>query len=148
MNCTAAQRLISAERDGPLGGAGQAGLAEHLAGCPACRRFQGSLADAAVAWRATTATAPAPDAALEWQRLQRRLAPAGRPASRRQPRLWWGLSLAATAALAVALWIPRAAPVAESGWVEVGEGTSSATVYVDAQSGWLVVWAVSEGERS
>ncbi|MEN9661268.1 MAG: hypothetical protein RL324_217 [Verrucomicrobiota bacterium] len=71
----------------------------------------------------------------------------GRRAPARRLVLCWGWSLAAAAGLAVAVGIPRSAPVADSGLVEVGEGNSSATVYVDAQSGWLVVWAVSDADR-
>lgn len=147
MDCHAAQRLISAARDRALGDAEQAGLGEHLAGCPECRRLRDALAEAAVAWRHTVADAPVPDARLEWQRIQRRMAPGRSPVSSRRPALWWGLSLATAAVLALALWTPRTAPRLETaGDVEVGE-KSSATVYVDAQSGWLVVWAVSDTDR-
>jgi hypothetical protein len=44
------------------------------------------------------------------------------------------------------LWSPPAAPAGVADLVEVGEG-GSATVYVDAQSGWLVVWAVDDANR-
>jgi predicted anti-sigma-YlaC factor YlaD len=147
MDCHDAQRLISDARDRALGDAEQAGLGEHLAGCAECRHLRDSLAEAANAWRATVAQATAPDARLEWQRIQRRLAPGHHPATNRRPARWWGLSLAAAAGLALALWTPRTTPVAETaGLVEVGE-KASATVYVDAQSGWLVVWAVSDTDR-
>lgn len=147
MNCQAAQRLISAARDGALGGSEQAELEVHLAECAGCRRMSDTLADAANVWRDTVASAPVPDAKLEWQRLQRQLVPATRSVPVRRPALWWGLSVAAAAGLALAVWIPRAAPAGDSNYVEVGEGNSSATVYVDAQSGWLVVWAVNDADR-
>lgn len=147
MNCTSAQRLISAARDGALGGSEQTALEEHLAECSGCRQLRETLAAAADSWRTTVAAAPVPDAKLEWQRIQLQMSPAGRRAPARRPVLWWGLSLAAAAGLALALLIPRPASAANSEFVEVGEGNSSATVYVDAQSGWLVVWAVSDADR-
>lgn len=147
MNCPSAQRLISAARDGALDGSEQSALEAHLTGCPACRQLRDVLATAAEAWKSTTAAVPAPDAKLEWQRIQRRLTPAGPPARARRPVLWWGLSLAAAAGLALAMWVPGPAPVVDAEFVEVGEGSSSATVYVDAQTGWLVVWAVRDADR-
>jgi predicted anti-sigma-YlaC factor YlaD len=148
MDCRAAQRLISAARDRALDDAEQAGLGKHLERCAGCRRMRDNLAEAAVAWRETVAANPVPDARLEWQRIQRQLAPGSSMSGRRRPALWWGVSLAAAAGLVLALWTPRTAPVAETaGLVEVGE-KASATVYVDAQSGWLVVWAVSDTDRT
>jgi predicted anti-sigma-YlaC factor YlaD len=145
MNCHAAQRLVSAARDGELGGPDRAALDGHLAGCAGCRRMSEALAEAAGAWKSRDAAAAVPDAKLEWQRLQRKLSPASVPTSR--SGVWWGLSLAAAAGLALALWTPRPAAVSDGQLVEVGDGQASATVYVDAQSGWLVVWAVDDADR-
>jgi predicted anti-sigma-YlaC factor YlaD len=147
MNCTSAQRLISAARDGALDGSAQSALDAHLAECPACRQMRDTLAASAAAWRSTTVAVPLPDAKLEWQRIQRRLSPDRHPPRARRPVLWWGLSLAAAAGLALAVWVPGPAPAGDAEFVEVGEGSSSATVYVDAQSGWLVVWAVRDADR-
>jgi hypothetical protein len=129
MNCHAAQRLLSVARDTALGGVAsgerpldataldataldapaRGELAAHVAGCAACRRFEATLAEAADAWRATTAAARVPDAQLEWQHLSRRMREGAAPPARsvRRPsslvKSWAGLSLAcATAAVAVA----------------------------------------------
>lgn len=148
MDCRAAQRLISAARDRALDDSDQAALGAHLAACAECRRLSDTLTAAATAWRTNVTEARVPDARLEWQRIQRRLSPGPQLAPARRPALWWGLSFAAAAGLALALWTPRAASGNETaGVVEVGEGQGSATVYVDAQTGWLVVWAVSDASR-
>ena len=150
MDCHDAQRLISDARDRALGDSEQSGLEAHLTGCADCRRLSETLAAAAQSWRATVDAAAVPDANLEWQRIQRRLSTGSRPSATRRPALWWGLSLAAAAGLVLALWAPRSARGRETttGFVEVGEGRGSATVYVDAQTGWLVVWAVSDADRT
>ena len=154
MNCRAAQPLISAERDGALGGDSRGTLEEHLAGCATCRQLRVTLTESAAAWRTTTARVPVPDERLEWQRIRRRLN--GEPA-RSSYRAWgavtgWrGLSFGAAAVLALGLffsprWPDSALPsakaqVARSEFVEVGGDASSAMVFVDEKSGWLVVWA-------
>jgi anti-sigma factor RsiW len=152
MNCQAAQLLLSAERDQPLGAGVRAPLEAHLAECAACRKLRATLAESAAAWRVTTANVPVPDERLEWQRIRRRLHGEGQPEVK--PTFgwlaWWrGLSFAAVAA-AVAFgvflapsWNGRGAgaAVAATDTVEVGGDASSAMVFVDDKSGWLVVWA-------
>lgn len=160
MNCQAAQPLISAERDGALGGDSHGALEAHVAGCAACRQLRVTLAESAAAWRTTTASLPVPDERLEWQRIRRRLN--GEPAG--SPRRAWGgvagwrgLSFAAATALVVGLFfsprwpgsaLPAAAvQVARTESVEVGGDASSAMVFVDEKSGWLVVWAAGETDK-
>jgi anti-sigma factor RsiW len=41
MDCNKAERLLLGAFDGPVGGEAQAGLRDHLAGCPACRAKAG-----------------------------------------------------------------------------------------------------------
>jgi len=154
MNCRSVQRQLSAERDGALAINERAALDSHLAGCADCRRFQSTMKDAAEAWRTTTAQVRMPDAELAWQAVRREIRSSSTASGRAAP--WfsrWALPIGAAAALAVVAVIVgpqwKQAPVApkrdvaRADFVEVGSG-SSAMVYVDDKSGWLVVWAADE----
>jgi hypothetical protein len=157
MNCHRAQPLLFAERDRALSADERATLEPHLAGCPACQQLRRQLAEAAEAWRTTTAGTPVPDAQGEWQLVRLRLHPA-ETAVRRRPRsswpfwaAWTGLPLAAAATLAVVLRSPPSAPTtavaavvpAHAEYVEPGDDDASTVVYVDQASGWLIVWAAA-----
>lgn len=92
-----------------------------------------------------------PDEERAWQDIHREI----RATRRTAARAWWHLGrwvlpLGAAAALAaVALLGPSwtdengRAAVARAEFVEVA-GDASSVVYVDDQSGWLVVWAAAE----
>jgi hypothetical protein len=67
---------------------------------------------------------------------------------------WTGLPLAAAAALALVFWAPDDAPTATgedatfaeaapayAEFVEASDNAASTVVYVDQESGWLIVWA-------
>jgi hypothetical protein len=56
---------------------------------------------------------------------------------------WLGLPLAAAAAVAFVFLNPQtsAPETARAEFVETGETAGSTMVYVDKESGWLVVWA-------
>ena len=152
MNCQRAQHLLSVERDRPLTANEQTELAHHLGGCAGCAQLRQDLAAGAQSWREVTAAVPIPDAAEEWRRFQQRLD--GRPTvvhHRPRPaiRTWAAFPLAVAAAVALILWIrpshvPEAAMVGiqpRAEFVETNDRASSTLVYVDEQSGWLVVWA-------
>lgn len=157
MNCRDAERLIFAERDGALDETQRAALATHLAGCPHCGRVRALLAEAADSWRAAGARVAAPDTGAEWRALRHRMrsVPGGSPVSpRRWPApAWLGIPLGAAAALALLFtagptWFggrgetgPGQA-IARAEYVELAGDEVSAVVYVDEESGWLVVWAV------
>jgi predicted anti-sigma-YlaC factor YlaD len=162
MNCHAVQQLLSAERDQTLGADAHGSIEAHLAECPACRKMRLTLAETAIAWRTTTARMRVPDERLEWQRLRRRLngdtAREARPA-----RGIFTLGRSATFAAAAAVialglfvapaWlhqtpVPNASPVATTDFVEVGGDASSAMVFVDDKSGWLVVWAADAADAT
>jgi anti-sigma factor RsiW len=164
MNCHAVQQLLSAERDQALGADLRGELETHLAGCAACRQLRATWAEAAESWRATTAGVRVPDAQMEWQRIRRRLN--GEPEREAQPgrgifTQWRVATLGAiAAAVAVGLFLapagmrgpqaPTAAMAAASvntDSVEVGGEASSAMVFVDDKSGWLVVWAADATEK-
>ncbi len=154
MNCREIEPLLLAERDGVLTTDQHASLERHLATCPACQQSRARLDQAMTAFRAEAATVAVPDIESEWQTLRARLKnPAVGPAKKRPlaPVIWFGSSLAAAAALALAYIglqpapIPTAAPVVETAradYVETGDTSASTMVYVDKDSGWLVVWAV------
>lgn len=149
MNCTDCERLLLGERGEPSA-AEAAAVAAHVQACPRCRALQSSLVGALGQWKAETA-AQTPDAAAAWQALRPRLRAAGRRPRRLAPLLWLSAPLAAAAALAFVMYRP--APTAHddgftsahADFVEAGNPAASTVVYVDNDSGWLVVWAADAG---
>ncbi len=158
MNCRDSESLILAERDGGLTKAQLAALSDHVAACPACQQFRTSLATALDSYKTAASAITAPDADEAWQDLQSRL---HQPARKRPlaPIIWFGASLAAAAAIAFAFFVTRpTAPaplgdlaitpplydssmIAGADFVEAGDPNASTLVFVDKESGWLVVWA-------
>jgi anti-sigma factor RsiW len=161
MNCRDAEPLLFAERDGALPPAQRTILEQHVAECPACRRVRADLAEAAVSLRTATAQAALPDVDEEWLTLRDRLHEERRlPAGRRKVATiaWLAVPLAAAAALAVVFWsgpfnsgsgeeAKNNAEIARAEYVEVKDAAASAMVYVDKESGWLVVWAVDSSAK-
>jgi anti-sigma factor RsiW len=170
MNCRDSESLILAERDGALTKDQLAILSDHVAACPACARLRTGLATALDAYTTGLASVPAPDANEAWRDLQGRL---HRPAKKRPlaPVIWFGTPLAAAAALAfaflgtsptppshsepqVATIAPPPPPlydpsvIAGADYVEAGDPNASTLVYVDKESGWLVVWATDAGTKT
>jgi anti-sigma factor RsiW len=162
MNCRDNESLILAERDGILTKEQLAVLSDHVAVCPACRRFRANLATALDAYKTGLSSVPAPEVDEAWRDLQDRL---HKPAKKRPlaPVIWFGTPLAAAAALAIAFFsmnptpatvavpkiavIPPPPPplhdpsvIAGADFVEAGDPNASTLVYVDKESGWLVVW--------
>lgn len=159
MNCRNIESLILAERDGSLNQTQRAALSEHLKACPACRQWHDGLARAVDAYRTGLAQIAVPSAEENWQELQGRM---NQPARKRPlaPVIWFGAPLAAAAAVALAFLsvnpaTPIPAPdkhaptpkiqneVARADYVEAGDENASTMVYVDKDSGWLVVWATN-----
>jgi anti-sigma factor RsiW len=172
MNCRDIESLILAERDGALTNDQLAVLSDHVAACPACRQLRTDLTTALDAYKAGLASVPAPDADEAWRDLQARL---HQPAKRRPlaPVIWFGTPLAAAAALAVTFLSTSPAPpphtsaeakvaavappppplydpsvIAGADYVEAGDPNASTLVYVDKESGWLVVWAADAGAET
>ncbi|MBL9216581.1 MAG: zf-HC2 domain-containing protein [Opitutaceae bacterium] len=154
MNCRDIGDLLLAENDGRISPPQQAALTEHLAGCAACREQQRSLREALAEFVTDAARVPIPDPAEEWRRLQARLPGQAKVVRRRRlaPVVWFGASLAAAAAITLAylgswaqplLPLPASAEVAQADFVEAGDANASTLVYVDKESGWLVVWAAA-----
>lgn len=154
MNCRNIEPLLLAERDGVLTSEQHAALAEHVAACPACRQFRAALTEAALFLKTDAANVPVPDADQAWRELRPQLAgEKARPAKKRPlaPVIWFGSTLAAAAALTFAFLSRQPQPmptvildndvVAEAEFVEAGDINASMMVYVDTESGWLVVWA-------
>lgn len=154
MNCRDIEPLILAERDGVLTSEQHTALAGHVAACPACRRFRDSLTEATLFLKTEAANVPVPDADQAWHELHAQLhGEPVRPARKRPlaPVIWFGSTLAAAAALTFAFLNrqPQSMPtvildndvVAEAEFVEAGDLNASTLVYVDKESGWLVVWA-------
>ena len=156
MNCHDAEQLLLAGSDQDLTPGRQTELAGHLASCAGCRRLQSQLEAAARSWREVSGSVTVPDAGEEWRRLQARLAgdEVRQPRRRLAPVIWFATPLAAAAAIAIAFFLqstPKApapatavsaAMAPKADFVEVSDPNATPMVYVDQDSGWLVVWAV------
>lgn len=156
MNCRSVQRLLSAERDGALAAHERADLNAHLSQCADCRQARAVVAGAVESWRKSTAAIAVPDPERAWQDIRREIRTAEPEKSRGTSAFSrWAFPLGTAAALAVAAvvvpnWTDSDATrsaartqIARADFVEVPTDTSS-VVYVDGQSGWLVVWAVDD----
>ena len=163
MNCRDIEPLLLAERDGVLTTAQHASLGPHVATCGACRQMRGRLAEAMSALRSDAANVPVPDIEAEWRTLRAQLdGTATQPNKKRllAPVVWFGAPLAAAAAIALGFFLNRplspnrdefvqVADAASAEFVEAGNADASTMVYVDKESGWLVVWATdNETEHS
>jgi len=152
--CTEIVSLLVAEPDGTLSAAELARLETHVAGCPDCRRQRALLRATPVALRIATSTFSVPSVPAEWSELRARLLgePGGTATHRRQRRPWfaWSLPIAAVgaaAAFAILAFFrePGGSPlplpaVAHADFFQA-ENVASTLVYVDQESGWLIVWA-------
>ncbi|HKB57568.1 MAG TPA: zf-HC2 domain-containing protein [Lacunisphaera sp.] len=163
MNCRDNETQLLAERDGGLTSGQRATLERHVATCPACRQLRARLAEALGAFQADAANVAVPDANEAWRDLRAQLHDeAAKPVKKRPlaPIIWFSIPLAATAALTLA-WLglrsPSAEPfapaapaaeVARADFVEAGDASASTMVYVDKDSGWLVVWATDGDAHS
>ena len=167
MNCRDNESLILAERDGALTKDQLAALSDHVATCPACHQLRANLATALDAYQAEVAAIPVPDTDEAWRDLQAKLPGAVGKSSRKRPLapiIWFSAPLAAAAAIAVAFFVNRPTPatppgelafsappydpstIAGADFVEAGDPNASTLVYVDKESGWLVVWATDAGD--
>ena len=157
MNCRDSESLILTERDGGLTKDQHSALLGHVAACPGCHQLRIRLNTALDSLQSDVAAVPVPDAAKAWRDLQVRLhETTGKPARKRPlaPVIWFGAPLAAAAAIAF-VFLSRSGPhtagptpetsfePARADYVEAGDAGASTMVYVDKDSGWLVVWAVN-----
>lgn len=163
MKCSDSESLILAERDGVLTKDQLAALSDHVAACPTCRQFQATLHTALDSLKAGINAVTVPDAGEAWHELQMKLhQPEARTSRKRPvaPVIWFSAPLAAAAAIAFAFFLTRPstpAPslevavvlpplhdpslIAGADFVEPGDPNATTLVYVDKDSGWLVVWA-------
>ena len=160
MNCRDIEPLLLAERDSVLTNDQHASLERHVADCVSCQQLRARLNEALDAFRTDTANVAVPDADAEWHTLRAQLhGTAAKPAKPRPlaPVIWFGSSLAAAAALAFVFFsgprqpAPTAAPtpdIAQAEFVEAGDSNASTMVYVDKDSGWLVVWAANTAPKT
>ncbi len=165
MNCRDSESLILAERDGVLTKEQHAALSDHVAACPVCQQFRTSLNTALDSLQADVAAVTVPDADEAWRDLRANL---HKPAKKRPlaPVVWFSAPLAAAAAIAVAFLVTRPATptssfelviapplhdpsiIAGADFVEPGDPNATTLVYVDKESGWLVVWATDSATAS
>ena len=155
MNCRDIEPLLLAERDGVLTSEQHAALGRHVATCAACQQLRLRLTEALTAFQADAAKIALPDVDEEWRTLRDRLHGAGAKSAKKRPLapvIWFGSTLAAAAAIALAFFSQQPKPatpqlfspddqIAEAEFVEAGDINASTLVYVDKESGWLVVWA-------
>ncbi|MFZ5494987.1 MAG: hypothetical protein ACOZE5_06575 [Verrucomicrobiota bacterium] len=171
MNCRDSESLILTERDGVLTIDQLAALSDHVAACPACRKLRTDLTAALDTYKTGVGAVAPPDADETWRELQGRLHEPTRREKQRPlaPVAWFGAPLAAAAALAFAFFTTRpttpeppatgeiAPPtpplhdpsiIAGADYVEAGDPDASVMVFVDKESGWLVVWATSPSDAT
>ena len=163
MNCPDIEPLLLAERDGVLTTEQHDALARHVATCPACRQLHARLNTALDTLKADAARVTVPDAEGEWRELRAQLSsPTARPVKKRPlaPVIWFGAPLAAAAAIALVFFsgrpspqqptvaLPVVAETARADYVEAGDANASTMVYVDKDSGWLVVWATDHTPKN
>lgn len=156
MNCNETERLISAERDGALTENQRSDLEAHVDSCARCQQYRADLADAASAWKSSDQSAEIPDVDPEWFAIRRRIRNLDESGSAspvrwwRRPR-WLSLSVGAAASLLVAglFWTGseperESVSLASAEYVDVEDDSASVVVFVDEESGWLVVWSLPE----
>jgi len=150
MSCHETQRLLSLAQDVPLSDQQRDALSRHLADCPACRQHQSALAQASSVFRQDATAVAIPDIEQEISAVQARLStPAPQRKRTLAPILWLSAPLAAAAimlAFLSGIQIPFTtpdAPTTHVDYVVAGDPSASTVVYVDQDSGWLVVWASS-----
>ncbi len=157
MNCQATEALLLREMDGVLTESEHVALTGHLASCLACRKFQATLPQVSTAVLLDAESIRIPEIDQEWTAIHARLGSPSQPRSMprkfRHTLLWWSAPLAAAAALALIFTASRYEPIESTptaqlavvatqvNYVESGDPNASTMVYVDKESGWLVVWA-------
>lgn len=148
MKCTECERLILGECGIPPSPDQQAAIASHVAGCATCRQLQDDLAAVLNVWKTETARIEIPNATAAWHQIRPALRQSSlRPRRRLAPLFWISAPLAAAAALAFVIYQPAAPAMSETPglvraeFLAAGSATASTMVYVDKESGWLVVWA-------
>lgn len=155
MNCQTSQEQLLRAQDGLLPQQQQPGLDAHLSACPACREFQASLEQVAAGIKNEAASVPVPEFDETWKNIQSRLhtPEATKPISKRvAPIIWITAPLAAAAALVFAFLPGQSTSefpslsvsetsITQVDYVETDDPNATTMVYVDKQSGWLVVWA-------
>src|SRR4051812_692959 len=154
MNCRDMESLILAERDGRLTTGELAALSAHVTGCPGCGQLRSVINETATLFKADVAAVSVPDADVEWKTLQtrRHAPPTKKP--RLAPMIWFGVPLAAAAAVAAAMLSHQrpASPVRNEPAPIAATGDANAPaptmVFVDKDSGWLVVWSTDEGPNA
>ncbi len=152
--CNEIERLLLSEPDGALTATELAELEAHVSGCEACRRQRNLLSTLLSSLKKSQEAVPNPSSREEWMTLRNRIR-GERGAERKtngwsSPWLRWGipaLSLGAAAAVAFILYLRAPSPtpfsratIARAEYVQ-SENAESTLVYVDQESGWLIVWA-------
>jgi len=154
MNCRDIEPLLLAERDGVLTTAQHAALAGHVASCPGCRQLRATLTEAALFLKTDAANVAVPDAGEQWRELRAQLHGGAARTTKRHPLapvIWFGTPLAAAAAAIALVFFnsspapvaPTIAEIATPVTASIGpdDSDTATLVYVDKDSGWLVVWA-------
>jgi anti-sigma factor RsiW len=163
MNCHTAENLLHAERDGALSKEQHADLERHVQGCARCAQLRLEIAAAGKAVQDDAARFTVPDADEEWRLLQlerrRREHEVRTRTSTPSLLRWVGAPMAAAAALALAFQAGRMMPMlpsaqdfevpkeARADYVEVANRDASPIVFLDQESGWLVVWAADSAQE-
>jgi anti-sigma factor RsiW len=153
MNCHTAQDQLLRAADGGLAATQQTALNAHVESCATCRQYAESLNSLPELLKHDAESVSGPDADQMWNDISARLnTPDEEQAKSRKisPIIWLTAPIAAAATLAF-VFLPQhndetsptvaGANIAQVDYVEIEDPDSTAMVYVDKESGWLVVWA-------
>ncbi|MBE36899.1 MAG: hypothetical protein CMI16_15320 [Opitutaceae bacterium] len=153
MNCQTAQDELLRVADDGLAATQQTALKAHVESCATCQQYAESLNSLSELLQHDAKSVSVPDADQMWRDISARLNTAEKQQSKSRtiaPIIWLTAPLAAAAALAFTF-IPHqsdeTAPaiagnnIVQVDYVEIEDPDSTAMVYVDKESGWLVVWA-------
>ncbi|HRE81024.1 MAG TPA: zf-HC2 domain-containing protein [Opitutaceae bacterium] len=160
-SCQHITSLLIAGPDRRLTPAEQAEIEGHVVQCAACRQQRALLAAIPASLQTVTQAVSTPNPQQEWMRLRSQLPKQSREgkSQRRKTPFWlqWSFPIGAAATAVVVALVTHlrysdrvsterlAATVARADYVQA-ENADSTLVYVDQESGWLIVWADSSSK--
>lgn len=149
MNCHTVQEHLTRAVDDDQSASLQTSITAHVESCAVCRQFAANLDELPPLIRTEVESISVPSADEMWREVSAQLNAPDKP-RKVAPLIWITAPLAAAAAL-VFTFLPQqnqeTDPViadhstVQVNYVEVADPDSTAMVYVDKESGWLVVWA-------
>lgn len=153
MNCHSAQDQLLRAADGGLSAQQKNALTAHIESCAECGHFAESLDTIPSLLHRESESVPVPNAHDLWSEISSQLnSPEEQTNKPRKiaPIIWITAPIAAAATLLLAFLplrqndivpVTTENNIVQVNYVEIEDPDSTAMVYVDKESGWLVVWA-------